>query len=214
MKSIRVVFVALVAVFALSAVAASSALASPEWYAKKAGVFAKITTPVKFEAESKFEFTDTKLAIWGILGQKATVSCKGTTKGVVGNGVAGKLNEIRTSCSCSMPSLSCTFEKEEVRNTPWSTELYKEGSEIRDKFVGTPVWLFEYEIQGGDRFVDECAVNTSTHMTNTSGGGVEAAFDAKSVKTQCSEGGKESGEWKGYLKIKAAETGVEALKVE
>jgi sulfite exporter TauE/SafE len=51
----RMVLGALLAVFALSAVAASSASAAPEWYVKKGGVFKKVTEPVKvvFETPSK-----------------------------------------------------------------------------------------------------------------------------------------------------------------
>jgi hypothetical protein len=217
MKSIRIVFVALVAVFAFSAVAASSALASPEWYAKKSGTWAKITTPVAFEAESKYEFTDTKLAIWKVIGKEATIACTGTTKGVVGAGAAAKLNELRSSsCACSIPGSECTFTRDEVRNLPWLTELYKEGTEIRSKFVSNggklPVWIFAYEFSG-QGFGDECLVNTSTHMANTATG-VEAKFDAKSSKTKCSEGGAEAGEWKGFIKMKPTEKGVEAIKVE
>ncbi len=44
------VVVALAAVFALTAVAASSALATPEWYVKKGGTYSKVKEAVKVKA--------------------------------------------------------------------------------------------------------------------------------------------------------------------
>jgi hypothetical protein len=54
MRSVfRTTLVALGAVFALSAVAASSASAAPEWYVKKGGVFKKVTEAVNVAAKEK-----------------------------------------------------------------------------------------------------------------------------------------------------------------
>src|ERR1700751_1070846 len=109
--------IGLVAVFALTAVTAASASASPEWYAKKAGVWGKITTPVKFTAESKYEMTDTKNKI-GV--EVLTISCKATTNGVVGAGAAGKINEIKVEASgCKCVSGCTAVEKYELRNFYW-----------------------------------------------------------------------------------------------
>jgi hypothetical protein len=217
MKSMRIALVTIVAVFAFSAVAASSAFASPEWYAKKAGVFAKVSKATKMNFESKFELSDTKYSA----GIPLAVACTGEGSGEINVGGKGAISLFKvTRCEPAKVELNwCQkFETASMQNAPWGLELYKEGSEIRERIVsggsGTPAWRFTCDTVSGI-VADECNATTSTLMTNNvSGGLVEAAFEKKSAKTQCSQGGKEAGEWKGVLKLKANETGVEAIKVE
>jgi|SRR5580700_1874191 hypothetical protein len=224
MKSIRIVFVTLVAVFAFSAVAASSALASPEWYVKKAGVFAKVKESVKVLSTDTLELIDTKYGTpppfsnWGI-------SCEGTDLGVIKAGGTGEITSF--SINKCEPAKIAENACEEVEgwkapHLAWKTELYAEGGTIRDRIVsggsGTPEWVVQCKT--AFPFSDNsCGINTSTLMTNNvSGGLVESAFDKTSNKTSCTKGGEKAGEWKGVLKIEPTESekkaGVEAIKVE
>jgi hypothetical protein len=220
-KSITVL-VALVAVFAISAVATSSALASPEWYVKKSGVFAKVTTSVKVTmGSSKIEVIDTKRtnAFKVPFGMSCTV-LEGI--GVIKSAGAGEVSSFK------VPVKDCTGVKREGRQycekvtnveangLSWKTELYSEGSEVRERLVPSSEagLRFECETSLGS-LSDDCSSNTSFHISNNALLGLaEATFDAKTSKTQCSLGGKEAGEWAGGFTTKANEAGVEAIKAE
>src|ERR1700751_5300087 len=145
MRSIwRIAFAIFVALLTTTAIA-TPALAAPEWYAKKAGVYEKITKPVSFTAESKNEVTETKN---GIAGKHLTISCKGTTSGVVGAGGAGKISEVKVETfGCTCAAYCEKLERYELAHFLWGTELYKEGTEIRDRIQsggnGNPLWRFE-----------------------------------------------------------------------
>jgi hypothetical protein len=217
MKSMRITFVALVAVFAISAVAASSALAAPEWYVKKAGVYAKVTTAIKVASTSKLELIDTKATPFPL-----GVSCDDAIEGAIKAGGAGEI-EVFAAEECKGVEVDKVRECEKVesveaRDLPWNTELYKEGSEVRMRILtgsNTPAWRVTCKTPLGGHTVDTCGVNTSTLISNNVLEGlVEAGFESKSAKTECSVGGKESGEWKGVMKLKAKGTGVEAIKAE
>ncbi len=213
----RMVLVALVAAFALSAVAASSAFASPEWYAKKGGVWAKVTTSLKVKATITFEATDTGYK--GLFGKSRTVRCEGAPEGEIKSGGIGDIYAMNAK-GCEAVSVCENVEHWSFENIPWGTELYSSGSEVRDRIVDgssgkRPAWNMECKIALLGSEVDECGLNTSTHITNNASGYVEAAFDSKSNKTVCSQFSKEeTGEWKGVFKIKPTESGVEAIKVE
>lgn len=220
------VFVALIAVFAISAVAASSASATPEWYVKKGGKFAKVTEPVKVHWYGSIEVVDTKYN--GVFGKQLAVSCtipekENETGGTINVGGAALIKIfIGENCKRGKHNEVCVGEPERFTavELPWATELYKEGSEVRSRIVPgylegkEPGVFFECS-----QVPDVCEILTSTNVTNnTVAGLVEVAFEAKSNKTTCREGGKESGEWLGVLKIaptSAEKTkGVEAIKVE
>jgi hypothetical protein len=215
----RMVLVALVAVFAISAVAASSALASPEWYVKKAGVFAKVTTSVKVALKSsKIEVIDTKRTFAGVpFGISCTVV---EGEGVIKSGGAGEILSFRPE--------SCTGVKKEglayctkvtavsANGLEWKTELYKEGTEVRERLVPNAGGglTFGCETSLG-KLSDSCGIKTSVSSSNALPLGlVEETFDAKTSKTPCSLGGTEAGEWKGGFSTKANEAGVEAIKAE
>lgn len=211
----RTVLVALIAVFALTAISASSALAAPEWYVKKAGVWSKVTTSVKVTLENSWELNDTKFSPTPL-----AVSCTGSGEGEIKSAGAGKISKFPTT-KCEPAKIehnSCkAWEGSASGNLPWGAELYSEAGQLRQRLVsggvGTPDWAFTCQTLLGSR-TDECFANTSTHMTNNSGGFVEAVFDATSAKTECSQGKSGAGEWKGKLKFKANQAGVEAIKVE
>jgi len=216
----KTVLLALVAVFALGAVAASSALATPEWYYENHGAWHKVTVSMTVPYENTFEVIDTRDNPVALV-----VSCKGTGEGVIKSGGKGEITHFDVGAPGNCKGVAVkgitdceTFEKAESAYLPWETEFYKEGSEIRNKILGMADWSFGCKGFSGS-YSDTCGVSPSTSIVNnTSSGLVEAKFDAKSGKTSCSEGGKEAGEWKGTLKIKLSESskkeGLEALKVE
>ncbi len=177
-----------------------------------------VSEPVKVESENKFEISDTEFDGKGL---PLAVSCVGTSGGelkAAGVGVISTFSVTRcepAKVGESEINICESVETVEARDMPWKMELYKEGSEDRAKIggEGTPAWDFKCKTILGSH-VDECDINTSTRMTDASGGVVEAAFDTKSNKTHCSGSKGEAGEWKGTLKIKATSKEVEAIKVE
>jgi hypothetical protein len=220
----------LFAALASSALIATAAFASPEWYVKKSGTFTKASTAIKVE----FEGTNVGLLETERAGNHIGFTCGGNWgSGTVESGGLGKIEHFQAEVrSCkgitegkeSGPYL-CAKEPSltmEALDLSWKTELVKEGSEIRAKIADgssekTPGFTFTCKNFLGTKSTARCNANTSTHMTNnTSAGLVEAEFEAKSAKTECAEKG--TGEWKGVLKIKPTkaekEAGVEAIKVE
>jgi hypothetical protein len=220
----RTVLTALAAVFALSAVAVSSASAAPEWYVKKGGVWSKVTTSVKATSSNTLEVIDTKILT--VEGLKAlAISCEGNGEGVVEAAGKGKITNLGTvSCKPGKAehNLCKTAEKFEPVHLPWTTELYKEGTTVRSKIGGASTPEIDLKCSGYAS-PDLCQSTTSTLMSNNlSSGLVEASFDKVSNKVTCSishEQFKEAlGEWQGTMKVKPTtaekEKGVEALKVE
>jgi|SRR5580700_3584516 hypothetical protein len=223
----RMVLLGLLAAFAVGAVAASSALASPEWYVKKAGVFKKVTGPVKVNIEKNYELNT---GYEEIRGKDLVVSCKGA-EGIEGDlepggaGVISRFQGLAGQCKGAGSEPYCEeFTRDEGIDLPWKTELYKEGSEVRNRILkgNEPAWHFTCKTWPlGEEILTRCNVNTTTHMANnTTTGAVEAEFEKKSNKTICTVGttSKEAGEWKGVLTVKPTESekkaGVEAIKVE
>lgn len=214
----RTVFLALIAAFAISAAAAASASASPEWYVKKAGVFAKLTTSVNVKLENKIELLDFDSIGFSCEAATATGEIKTGGAGVIKTFEARGLEAEGCKGIKNQGGGGKELESFQAANLPWTTELYKEGTEIRQRDAGTggkaPGVTFRV---GGS--TDECVGATSTHMTNNlTAGLVEAAFDAKSGKNKCSWSNGNNGEWKGVMKIKPTSEekakGVEAIKVE
>ncbi len=212
--------VTLAAVFALGAVAASSALASPEWYVKEGGTFHKLTSALEVHANTNLDLTDEPVKEPPIY---VSESCLGSMKFKIEPGGVSKIVEY-TAAECkfskSNAPVSCGgIVTALARHLPWKSELYLEGTEIRERLVsggsGTPEWEFEC---GNDEFKDSCGFNTSAHVINNALNSVEAQFEAKSNKTFCSwgatfNGNKESGSLKGTIKLELPK-GVEAIKVE
>ncbi len=186
MKSIRITLVALIAVFALSAVAASSALASPEWYTKKSTEskeWEKLKEPIAVTGTSGWE-----LHFEGLKGPW-TFACSQTMTGTVTSGGVGTINEI-TNIKCS--SKACTLRELKFLNFPMHTELYKEGTAIRQRILAgkseedTPG--LEFRCEGEETALIRCTWDSSTSMSNTVFGkveGVDAKYDTHSSKLKC-----------------------------
>lgn len=214
--------VALAAVFVLGAVASSSALATPAWYVKEGGTFHKLTSALEVHANTNLVLTDEpykekELNIY------VSESCLGSMKFKLEPGGVSKI-ETYGAAGCKFskknaPASCGGIVTDLARHVPWKSELYLEGTEIRERLVsggsGTPEWEFEC---GNNQFEDSCGFNTSAHAINNALNSVEAQFEAKSNKTFCSWGAgefgnKESGSLTGTIKLELPK-GVEAIKVE
>lgn len=201
----RTVLVTLVAALALSAAAASSALAAPEWYAKKGGALSKVTSPLEAAATTSLTVTDS-----GWLGG-VKVKCTGKmTQTLEAGGVSKVTGYAATSCETVAGTCNPTIA--EAQNLPWKAELYAEGTEVRSRLVsggsGTPGWEFYCASVGQ---FDTCNFNTSANVLNTWSGSVQAVFDAQSNKTTCSQGGAEAGRLEGTVTLEPPK-GVEAIQ--
>jgi|HubBroStandDraft_4_1064222.scaffolds.fasta_scaffold06695_3 hypothetical protein len=215
-SKLRTICAALLAVFALTAVAASSASAAPEWYVKKGGVFEKVKEAINVEGTASWEVTD-KVSIFERFG----VKCTSKDFGQIKPGGKSTLEEEREFNCTPVKGCEHLGANLGVVGLNWNLELYTEGTEIRSRITSehketTPAIAFTCR-QNLTEKTDECGVNTSTKMMNIPlSGFVEATFDAKSAKTNCSWGGTGKGEWTGTLvtvKPKAG-TGVEAIKAQ
>jgi hypothetical protein len=236
-STLKMTFLALLAVFALGAVAASSAFASPEWYVKKGGVWTRATSSVKVELINTIQ----KVWVSETSGEAYIgVECAGEggirTEGSIGSAGKAEITVFephpKTSKHCnprvkgSGVSECETFTEERAIALPWNTELYSEGSETRIKIGphsggNSPGVLAECTFSFAP-FDLECHVAESAEVISEPSNGAFALwFNEKTKKTFCSgtlHGGTESGIWGGLLVFKPskaeAEKGVEGIKVE
>jgi hypothetical protein len=204
----RIVLVASLAVFAVGAIASASASAQT-WEecaeghkefktslcteAAGTGPFGwqEITTAKKVTSSGTWKLTDK-----GFLGAGVTLTCEVTTEGAVGAGKKGETGGIRVvKCQSSNPSL-CSTPALAVLGAPWETELKAEtGGGIREIITqGAKEVGWEVACQNG--FVDKCTTKSlSAGMKNNAATGtVEATFDAKTPKLNCTNGGAGQGE--------------------
>ncbi len=199
----RSMLVVIMAVAALSAVMASSALAAPEWAVKaQGGVNVKVTSAFTVKQTPKLTITDTT--------NNLAVTCEISPTGSIEAGGVGKINGL-TNCKGSN---ACVLVSAQDVNLPWKTELYKKGEQYRDRIVsggsGTPELAFECEV-GGIRESDNCGLNTSANIENEVSGTVKQRFDGESAKTNCLKGGGEkTGKVEGAITV-APPTGFEGV---
>jgi len=225
MKSIRIAGLCLVAMFAVSMVAAGTASAAPVWeHCEKGasgtkyetGQCRKVGTTNEFgwqevkgteavRSHGSLLLTDTKVPIAG----EVSVSCSGANVGFVGPGKFDRITEI-TEIRC-VPDKNCEkIEKEvEPRNLPWQTEVVEEGGETRDLIRATDGegagWAVTCKVLGITD-TDVCTTEEgSTSLANVLTPGVAgellvlAKFEAKSAKATCSLKKEKSGEVKGSI---------------
>jgi hypothetical protein len=203
--------VVLVAVLALGAASASSAFAAPEWYAKTSGSYGKITSAREITGKGTITVNDADY--YGKSeGENVKIECEVNVKGSIEAGGVGTISSYIAG-DCKRLEGICTLRTSYAVNLPWKTELYAEGTEIRQRIVsggsGTPAWHFGCEnlITG-----DTCNFNTSANMLNTGVGGVGAVFNSASNKTTCSQGGAEAGQVEGSIALTSPEAGVEGIE--
>lgn len=210
MKSMKIAFVTLVAVFAISAVAVSSAAASPEWYVKKSGKWEKVTTAVKVTGNYNWSLLANAGGAFELGGLALTAEFAGELKSggvALLNTMTNATGKVIKPCEALGPA--------EPHSFPWKLELYKEGTEVRSKILkggtGEPEYSFtcRWSLYGEHKVTSK--MNTTTKMTNLTSN-VEAVFDTKSAKTECTYNGP--CQWKGVFVTIKPPSGVEAIKVE
>lgn len=196
LKRLKIAGLCLVAVFAVSAVGAASAFASPEWLQNGS----KLTSALSVTSKGKLKLTDTK---GGLKKGSVTIECTGTDKGTVGPGAADELTEVKATECKHVAGEECPSPSAEAVHLPWKTELYEEGSAIRDKVAnsgaGLPGWKVKCSILS-----DTCEAETSTAIKLVEVGIVDATFEEKSAKANCSRGGTGTGVVEGTDVLEAA----------
>jgi hypothetical protein len=202
MRKIQIVGLLLFSVFALSAVAASSALAEEvkEWLDNNAAI--SVAVPVLSEL-----MTDVLLEYMPPPGhevEKTEVECMvGDGEGTVGPGAVGKvtkaecLEALTVSGACAAP-ITITAD-----NLPWRTELYLEGTMFRVLLLeegtnGVPGFHLECETLLGLHLLlctgfEESALLENDGTTGTVLGEADEVSELQSETSKCINGASEEG---------------------
>jgi hypothetical protein len=196
MRKIHMVGLALMAVFAFSAVMAANASAA-EWLCKEGGVFKACAAAREVASEGTLKLSDATL-----LGT-ITVECSGTNEGTVGTGAKDTITAIldlakMTSvieCTVTGGATLCTAPAlAEAVNLPWSTSLLSTTiDDLTTSGVGNPGWHILCKNGTEDTCTKALAELT---MKNETVGGVElvdALFNAAENATCLNGNGKVSG---------------------
>jgi|ERR1700722_2916997 len=185
MRKIQTVGLALVAMFALSAFVASSAFGASEWLNNGAA----ITAAIKVASKGKLKLSDSK---GGLFGEKVEIECEGTDEGTVGPGTADTVTKITATKCVRITGICPETITATALHLPWKTTLLlveeKWRDDIENSGAGAPGW----NVVCSGTVEDECTAETSTELKNVTGG-VEAIFDAKSAKANCTRGGTGAG---------------------
>ena len=137
MKKIHVIGLALCAVFACSAFAASSAFAGSEWLLSGEPLAAQTSV----ESEGELLLCDDK---GGIAGEAVCIHCSGLNAGFVGPTNLDEITDITNLAGTSLDITDCTNDENcttvdlvEGQNFPWKTELVlMTNGEILDLLIG------------------------------------------------------------------------------
>jgi len=216
MSKIKVLGLALVAMFTFGVVAASSASATePSWGLCEEQSTAKFLYSDKWcdkdvnkTGEFEFKAATTELLInsHGTLdlednkatGGASKIECTGIDHGLVGPGSKDLLNFVEAS-GCKKISGQCNEKTVFAKavNLPWKTLLLYVGSEIRDDLESDGAGEPGYTVECGATIFELHVEDTCTGATSTGilpvEGGVDATFDSKSAHANCSIGGTGSG---------------------
>jgi hypothetical protein len=228
LKRFRIIGLCLVAVFALSAVAALSASAepggTPEWgtcdkatsawkfedsLCNKAGTgvffWHKIASPTAVKSKGRLELTDEK---GGPLGGGVTVRCpknseaEGLNEGTVGPGSTDEITKI-TDAAGKTPIACETVAG--ICPAPVTAKpihlpwVTKLLANGRDEIVSGTGGEPGWEVSCNGT-IDICQGKTNTAVTNVTGG-VDLTFDANSPNVNCSRGGAGKGKVRGTVHV-------------
>ncbi len=196
--------IALIAVFAFSVVAVSSAFAATEaalWLVKAEEVpAAGVSIDLEVVSTHKLVLEDMEA---GPLKQATSVECGGTGTGLVlPEGLDEQLTFTPEGCVRKTGGACETLESIEAVNLPWKTEVLQvTGSSpelFEDAIVsgtgGNPGWLIECETLLGKKD-DTCTTDTSKiPLVNESSGEVLGTFENRAgEEASCTEGTSKSG---------------------
>jgi hypothetical protein len=195
MLRIQTIVLALMAVFAMSVVAASSASAAEHLWLINGKL---VASPVKIHAQGLLLLTDhTPLG-----GTNSTIiHCHGFGSGTVGPHGLGLAETVTAELLGTNNKITCSFDKQgpcesgtppvaEVVSLPVRTELYLEGTEVRGMGIslGTGAAKFTCKAPLIGMITDECTVSLGSAALANVAGGVEAKTDAKSGTADCKIG--------------------------
>jgi len=208
MRKIHVLGLALFAVFALSAVAASSALAVSKYLLNGAEITSTITTETESNSEGLLledmnatgkpdilcsGFFDGTIAAGGV---KDTIEAVLTlTKELLQGGHAANsdLIECEAHSTCTNPV------DVEAINLPWATEVVLSGTTFVDLIfssgAGTPGYIVDCNTIIG-LVEDTCTGNTGAILANATGGVLgefSESNEAITVPANCTQGGEKQG---------------------
>jgi hypothetical protein len=193
MKQIKIIGFTLVAMFAISIVAAASASAL-EWLLNGKPIAAPVL--VNSKSIGKLLLADLAAPSKGTF-----IECEGNDEGTVGPGDKDLVSSITaTKCNFEKGRSGACEESKTVTakalGLPWNTLLYTENGKTRDSITsehGTAIgWNVECTVAGFFKVQDECTTKlASTAMANVTGG-VSATFEA-SETASCTQGNSTSG---------------------
>jgi hypothetical protein len=190
MSKIKTLGLALVVVLVAGVVGAASASAAPVWEEENFSLWSEIKVKAKIIGTGIVTLTDE--------GTGLEMECEGPNGGIAGPGSSGEITELTTN-KCFVLKGTCASAGATALNLPWKTTLALVGGEVRETIEnggkGEPGWNF---VCGGS-VVDTCTGTMSTAMVNfVPLGKVEALYDAKTAKTNCSAGGAGKGKILGF----------------
>jgi hypothetical protein len=187
MKTIKMLFVALTVVSALTAVSATAASAH-EW--KLLGM--ALTKSMSAKQTPTYHFADRT--------NSAEFDCTLEENGTAGTGGLGQITSVK-EVECKRDRLCQTNPTIEAKNLPWNTELTTyEGKLVNRITSASPTWKWKCQVLGTE-WTETCGVAT-TMFTKNIGEGVEEFYknEKEIAVTECSNS---SGFWvegKGVLR--------------
>jgi hypothetical protein len=185
MKKLHLIGLALVAVFAFSALSVTSAFALESTWLVKA---AKPAAQVAVDSSGKLLLEDTK---GGIFGEAVAVECEGTDSGFVGPGPQDLLETV-TVGKCTTQSGICGEPSASAVNLPWLTSIELIGAKFYDDIVTEKAekTTVGYNVICNKIVEDTCEVALArAELTNNETGTVNAIFsgtDANQPVATCS----------------------------
>jgi hypothetical protein len=219
----RIAGLCLVAMFAVSMVAAATASAAPVWEQCSEGA-----SGTKYETDQCLKTSSTGKWAWeevkgtekalglGTLTLRDTnvpiagtveVGCTGESKGSVGPGKFARIEKIENIKCAAGKNCEKIIKIAEPINLPWQTELIEEGGNIRNKITAVngkgAGWAMTCRVLGIEG-ADECTSEEGTTLIEDESGSVESIFDSKTAKAKCSVGGAKSGEVLGTVGVAMA----------
>ena len=195
MLRIQMIGLAVVAALFMSAVAAGSASAAHEWLLNGASIGAA----TKVHSLGLLLLTDHTAPLGETL-----IHCVGYDAGTVGPGAADLVESITKELLGTNNVIECaivkaggcksgTIAKASAIHLPWKTELYLEGTELRDMITedgtaGQPGWSVTCTNILGGSTTDTCTSTLGSTGVQNVAAGVNTPFEAKSPSANCKVG--------------------------
>lgn len=198
MLRIQMIGLTLVAMLAMGVVAASSASAAEHIWLINGKLIVGV---IKTQTLELFLATDHNPI--GSASNEVVVHCHRYGVSIIGFHLFGLIEKLTAERLGTNDKVTCAFDKQGgcesspaplllAVNLPWRTELYLNGTEVRDMVVsdgaGNPGWRVTCKAPLLGMITDECTTAlTSTALANVAGG-VEAIFDANTQTANCKIG--------------------------